>query len=150
MISQTPVDGVEGDLKYKPQGDYDLLVIPKGFEEKILDGEKAQLEIYSSLKTLSMSGVLSSSGSAAAVTVINEMVSGMLLSQNLAGESSLSPDFLKNPVASSETTFDGRSFCSGKCRCACRFCHESEYVCAHCGFYSGDLCVPDGSLCNRQ
>ncbi len=105
VISQTPVDGVEGDLKYKPQGDYDLLVIPKGFEEKILDGEKAQLEIYSSLKTLSMSGVLSSSGSAAAVTVINEMVSGMLLSQNLAEESSLSPDFLKNPVASSETTF---------------------------------------------
>lgn len=105
VIVETPDPSAEGALQYKPQGDYDLVVIPKGFEESILNGEKTDVDVYTSLTSLSMSSMMSSSGSTAAVAVINETVSAQLLSQSLAEGVTASPDFLKNPVTTGETTF---------------------------------------------
>lgn len=102
---ESPDHLAQGDLRYKPQGDFDLLVIPEGFEEDILNGKQTSVGVYSSLNSLSMSSMFSSSGSSAAVTVINETVSAQLLSQNLVQGAAVTPDFLKNPVTSGETTF---------------------------------------------
>ncbi len=104
VVEESPVEA-EGELKYKPQGDFDLLVIPKGFEAEILKGRKTEIQVYSVLNSLSMGGMLSYSGSDAIVSMMNEAVSLKLLSQNLAEGTAASPDFLKNPVTAGETTF---------------------------------------------
>lgn len=104
VVEESPVEA-EGELKYKPQGDFDLLVIPKGFEAEILKGRKTEIQVYSVLNSLSMGGMFSYSGSDAIVSMMNEAVSLKLLSQNLAEGTAASPDFLKNPVTAGETTF---------------------------------------------
>ncbi len=104
VVEESPVEA-EGALRYKPQGDFDLLVIPNGFEADILKGQKTEVQVYSVLNSLSMGGMFGYSGSDAVVSMMNEAVSLKLLSQNLAEGTAASPDFLKNPVAAGETTF---------------------------------------------
>lgn len=107
-VSTTTADiGESGELQYRPQGDYDLLVIPKGFEQAIRNGQPAQIGIYSKLNSLSMSGAFSSSASEAAAQVISEAISAQLISQSISSDTQADLAFLKHPVEVTNTTFIG-------------------------------------------
>ena len=95
-----------GEANYKPQGDYNLLVFPKGFEAAIESGSTAELKSYGVFDKLGITAMFSSGGSSAAFEAINEAVSNQLIAQNLGGAAG-SPNFYKNPVTLSETTFVG-------------------------------------------
>ena len=81
VLTDTPDTAESGELQYRPQGNYDLLVIPKGFEQTIQSGQPAQIGIYAKLNSLSMSGVFSSPASETAAQVISEAISTQLISQ---------------------------------------------------------------------
>lgn len=107
VASETPDSAAEGELQFRPKGDYDLLVIPEGFEASIQSGEPATIQVYSVFHSMSMSGMFSSGNSSAAIELINEAVSNTLITQNLADGAAADPSFLKTPVVSSDTTFVG-------------------------------------------
>lgn len=107
VLTDTPDTAESGELQYRPQGNYDLLVIPKGFEQTIQSGQPAQIGIYAKLNSLSMSGVFSSSASETAAQVISEAISTQLISQNINSDTQTDPAFLKNPVGVTNTTFIG-------------------------------------------
>ena len=45
VVNETPNTAAEGELTFKPQGDYDLLVIPEGFASSIQSGEPATIGV---------------------------------------------------------------------------------------------------------
>ena len=97
-----------GTAGYRPKGDYSLLVFPKGFEAAIVSGSPAELKSYGVFDKLGITAMISGGGSSAAFEAVNEVVSNQLIAQELGGVSG-SPDFYKNPVRLSETTFVGEN-----------------------------------------
>lgn len=96
-----------GAADYRPQGDYSLLVFPKGFEQAIASGQPAELKSYGVFDKLGLTAMMSSGGSSAAVEALNEYISNQLISQNLSQDAKADPGFYKHPVTLSETTFVG-------------------------------------------
>ena len=60
-----------GEANYKPQGDYNLLVFPKGFEAAIESGSTAELKSYGVFDKLGITAMFSSGGSSAAFEALS-------------------------------------------------------------------------------
>ncbi|MGI5895427.1 MAG: ABC transporter permease [Oscillospiraceae bacterium] len=110
VVNETPNTGAEGELAFKPQGDYDLLVIPEGFASSIQSGKPATIGVYSTFRSMGMSKMFSSGSSSAVIELINEAVSNTLIAQNLADGAKADPSFLKTPVVSNDITFVGENY----------------------------------------
>lgn len=110
VVNETPLEGANGESTYKPQGNYDLFVIPKGFGDTIAAGNPAEVKTYTTLSSFGISSIISSGGSSAVLDTINRTVSDKLLAESLKTGSTASPDFLKNPVVSGDTTFVGDKY----------------------------------------
>ncbi|MCC8023015.1 MAG: ABC transporter permease [Clostridiales bacterium] len=108
LAQRTENTGTPAD--YKPQDDQGLLVIPAGFEEKLQNGEQAAIQSYSTFQSLGLMSMISSSGTASAVELINEVVSSQLMGTSSDLDLADNIAFYKNPVTLEETTFVGGQY----------------------------------------
>ncbi len=104
IITQPPIPesgSPEDIIKSAQDMDYSsVVVIPKGFEQSVLvDKNPAELEVYSTLTSLSVSSI-GSAGGARFAEVFGEITSAALISAEVGGDAT----FIKNPVTVTETT----------------------------------------------
>lgn len=85
----------------------DYLYIPAGFEQSVLAGQPAQIELHNELKTLSLVSSMKARPSSSAVQLMSRHLSEMLYQQS---GSNYSYDFITQPIATREIThLKGRS-----------------------------------------
>jgi ABC-2 type transport system permease protein len=75
------------------------VIIPKGFEQGLKNGQPQKIQVYTVLNNFSLSGSKAGAQAAAAVQAINDTISTSLLKQQVAG---VDAAFLKNPVKSED------------------------------------------------
>jgi len=96
----------ENALAYSELNASLYIEIPAGFEEKISNGESANIEIYSTVSSFSISSSMDSISGTTLKTIINEAISNSVI----AGiDDSADPSFVKNPVSQKDyTVFNGK------------------------------------------
>lgn len=113
LLSETgyTVQKIEGSaeenaLTYPEQSASLYIEIPAGFGEKISKGETAEIEIYSTVHSFSLSSSMDSISGATLKAIINEALSNSIIAEM---DVSANPEFVKNPVKQKDyTVFNGK------------------------------------------
>lgn len=96
------IDEVVNEAKKK--NEKAALVIPKGFEEGLNNFSQQKIEVYSVLKNFSFTGIRSSAVLQSAIALINENISGKMLSR---ATDKANPAALKQPIKTNDFVIIG-------------------------------------------